>query len=707
MAELLFEIGTEELPSWYVLQAKKAIADLLGEHLAEVKLPYQNITSYATPRRIAVVVKKLAEKNLERIEKRRGPAVGVAFDETGKPTKAAIGFARSSGVEPSDLKLEEVDKGEYVFAHIKQGGKSAKDLLPPVLKKIVENLPAPRKMRWGTVETPFLRPITWLTALLDSEVLPVKVAGLSAKNVSFGHRFLAPLAINITEPNDYIKKLEEAYVIAEVVTRQEKTWQVIQKVCNEDLLPVYDEDLLDEVASLIEYPFAVLGEFDKSYLKLPEEVLITTMIHHQRYFPIRDSEGKLAPYFVAISNNKVLDEVPLRKGYEKVLNGRLYDAYFFWETDQKKSLSQHAWKLSGIGFHKDLGSMADKVSRVSESVLNLAKLISLDKKDKEILEAALPIFRSDLGTQVVYELPKLEGTMARAYALVEGQPLEVAEVLEQGIRPTTPGGPLPSSTVGALLAVSDRLDTLVGFFAMGKRPSGSADPFGLRRAAIALARIVSSQGWLVKIDSLLAEAVQSYASSKVEVGSTVEEELREFIWDRVTGLLAEEGINITLVRAAVADNPPIILAVQRSHLLKALSGEEDFENLLILYKRAANLAKEAEDETKVDAKHFDTEYEPALLAALKDAEGALEQLMNQATQTLSTWDLGQGPETQLKGLDNNISTLLNLKAPLDDFLDNVLVKVDNEKVRNNRLALLREARDSLRALGALECLEKS
>ncbi len=707
MAELLFEIGTEELPSWYVLQAKSAIIDLLGQYLDEVQLPYKNIASYATPRRITVLIKDLAEKNLERIEKRRGPAANVAFYEVGGPTKAGIGFARSSGVEPSDLRLEEIEKGKYVFAYIKQGGKSAKDLLLPILKKVVENLPAPRKMRWGTVETAFLRPIVWLTALLDSEVLPIKVADLTAKNISFGHRFLAPTGIEITKPSDYLVQLEQAYVIADLALRQENTWQSVQKVCGEGLSPVYDEDLLDEVTNLIEYPFAILGELDKSYLQLPEEVLITTMTHHQRYFPIRDDKGELAPYFVAISNNKVVDEAPLRKGYEKVLNGRLYDAYFFWEADKKKSLSQHAWKLSGIGFHKDLGSMADKVSRVSESVLQLAQLINLEEAKQKTLEAALPIFRADLGTQMVYELPKLEGVMARAYALVEGQPVEVANVLEQGMRPTTPSGPLPLSTVGALLAVSDRLDTLLGFFAMGKHPSGSADPFGLRRAAIALARIVNSQGWLVKIDALLTKTVESYASSKLEVNPNVKEEVREFIWDRVASLLAEEGINVTLVRAARADNPPIILAAQRCHLLKTLSDEKDFENLFILYKRAANLAKEAAQETKVDSKHFDNEYEPALLTALKDAEGALEKLMDQVTQTLGTWDLGQGPETQLENLDSNINALLNLKAPLDNFLDNVLVKVDNEKVRNNRLALLREVRDSLRALGELELLERS
>ena len=287
MAELLFEIGTEELPSWYVSKAKDAIGELLGQYLDEAQLGYKATFAYATPRRIAIVIEGLAEKDPERIEKRRGPAENVAFDEEGKFTKAAIGFARSNGIEPNDLVIEENDKGKYVFANIKQGGRDTRDILLPLLKKVVENLPAPRKMRWSTVEAQFLRPIAWLVALFDNEVLPIELAGLTASNVSLGHRFLAPMGISITKPSDYVEQLEQAYVIPDIIARQEKTWHAIQQVCNENLSPIYNEDLLDEVTGLIEYPFAVLGQFDESYLKLPEEVLITTMIHHQRYFPIK------------------------------------------------------------------------------------------------------------------------------------------------------------------------------------------------------------------------------------------------------------------------------------------------------------------------------------------------------------------------------------------------------------------------------------
>lgn len=705
MAELLFEIGTEELPSWFVLQAKDAMGELMKQYLDEVQLSYKNITCFATPRRIATLITELAEKNPERVEKRRGPAVNVAFDEAKNYTKAAIGFARSSGIEPNDLVVEATDKGEYIFAPIKQGGKSAKTLLPPILKKVVESFPAPRKMRWGNVQVPFLRPIVWLTALLDNEIIPIEIANLTAQNTSLGHRFLAPSAIEITKPSNYLKQLEDAYVIADINARQENTWHIAGEVCTEGLLPIYNEELLDEVTNLIEYPFGILGKFDKSYLELPEEVLTTTMMHHQRYFPVRDSDGKLAPYFVAISNNKVSDESIVRKGYEQVLAGRLYDAYFFWEADKKKSLSQHAWKLSGIGFHKELGSMADKIGRVSEAVINLAKLINLSKAEQKILEAALPIFRADLSTQMVYELPELEGVMAKIYALAENQPADVADVLEQGVRPNKPDDPLPESCVGALLATSDRLDTLVGFFAMGKHPSGSADPFGLRRATIALARILNSQGWLVSLEDLLAATIKSYDSNPVEVTAKSTTEVIAFIWDRVTNLLVEEGINVTLVRSATADNPAIILAAQRCHLLKTLSKEEGFDHLLMLYKRAANLAKEAEAEIEVDPKYFESEYETILFTALNTAKEALDKLMNHASKILGVWDLGKGPEIELTGLGDDINNLLNLKVPLDEFLDNVLVKVDNEKIRYNRLALLREVRDGLRALGSLEGLE--
>ena len=706
MAELLFELGTEELPSWYVTQAKEAAAELLKAGLTEAGLEFSSLTSYATPRRIAVRVESLADKSRARTETRRGPAESAAFDAEGKPTKAATGFARASGVRPEDLVVEETGRGRYVFARLETGGERAATLLPPLLTNLVERFPAPRKMRWADVPTPFVRPVAWCVALLDGEILPLTVAGVHSGRVTRGHRFLGPQEVALERPEGYLDALEAAFVMPDVDSRQARTWEVARATAGEaGLEPLRNEALLEEVAGLIEWPVGVLGAFDEAYLELPEEVLVTIMIHHQRFFPTRDPAGRLAPRFVSVSNNKVPDESVIREGYERVLGGRLFDARFFWEADRRKTLLEHAAGLSGIAFQRDLGTMADKVARVGETAKRLGERLGLNEAERETLTHAAPVFRADLSTQMVFELPELEGVMARAYALAEGYSLEVAEALEDGVKPTGPGAPLPLSRVGALLAAADRADKLVGFFALQKRPTGSADPFGLRRDATSLARVLNAQGWPLSLDEVVEEAGAGYGSSRVNVDRTVKEEVVAFLWDRVAGLLSDEGVRTELVRAAVGGAPPVITAARRAHLLRALSQEEDFGALLTLYKRAANLAAQAEPGVTVDPTRFTDTHEPPLYEALPGAREAVGALLAEAERVLEPWDLGQGPAQKLTGLEAHVRGVLSLKAPLDSFLDHVLVMVDDEAVRLNRLALLSEVRNALRALGALEALE--
>ena len=711
MAELLFELGTEELPSWYVVQAKAAAAELMKAGLEGAGLAYTSLTSYATPRRIAVRVGGLSDTSRARTEKRRGPAEGVAFDGEGKPTKAAVGFARASGVSPESLVVEETERGRYVFALLEEGGERAADVLPPLLTNLVERFPAPRKMRWADVPTPFVRPVAWCVALLDDTVLPLSVAGVHSGNVTRGHRFLGPQALVLESPAGYVDALETAFVLPDVDAREARTWEVAKATAGEaGLEPLHDDALLQEVAGLIEWPVGVLGTFDEAYLELPEEVLVTIMIHHQRFFPTRDSAGKLAPRFVSVSNNKVPDESVIREGYERVLGGRLFDARFFWEADRRKGLLEHAQGLEGIGFQRDLGTMADKVARVGGTARRLGERLGLSETERDTLSRAAPLFRADLSTQMVFELPELEGVMARAYALAEGYPAMVAAALEDGVKPTGPGAPLPASRAGALLAVADRADKLVGFFALGKRPTGSADPFGLRRDATSLARTLNAQGWLLSLDEVVADAGAGYGSSpaetsKVDISKGVQEEVVSFLRDRVAGLLSDEGVRPELVKAAVADAPPVITAARRAHLLRALSREEDFDALLTLYKRAANLGVQADAGAVVNPARFTDPHEAPLYEALPGARGAVQELLKEAERTLEPWDLGRGPAKKLPNLDATIADVLALKNPLDSFLDNVLVMVDDEALRQNRLALLLEVRNALRALGALEALE--
>ena len=705
MATLLFEIGTEELPSWYVSQGRLGLARLASERLTAAGLTFGSTRSFGTPRRLAVLVEGLSERSAAREELKRGPAVSAAFGEDGKPTRAAGGFAKANGVDPSELFTQETDKGSYVFVRKQLGGENAADLLPALLEALVRDLPAPRKMRWGEVDTPFLRPVAWLVALLDDAVIPVSAAGVISDRTTRGHRFLGEEALELSQASDYETVLGQASVIADQDERRAATLRAAEAAAGAEGLTLLNETgLLGEVADLLEAPFAVLGHFDERYLSLPEEVLATTMIHHQRFFPTRRKNGTLAPYFVGVSNNDVPDRMLVRHGYEGALNPRLSDAQFFWDADRSRSLSQHAWALSGVGFHKGLGTMADKVARTHTAALALADLLGLSSTEKETLSGALPIYKADLATQMVDELPELEGVIGRAYALDEGQSPEVAEALESGVRPVTSGGPLPSSKVGAVLSLADRLDKLLGFFALGQRPSGSADPFGLRRDAVAVARILNAQGWRVGLGELVSAAATAYEGDALAVKGETVTNVTAFIWDRVAGLLEQEGVPNTLVRAVTADAPPVITASRRAHLLKALSQEAEFESLLQLYKRAANLAKQLDSETEINAKRFSSPFEAPLYDAIPGAKGALEELLSAVRRELTPWDLGSGPARELTALPG-LPDILALKAPLDAFLDNVLVMVDDNAVRRNRLALLDEVSGSLRELGRLEVLE--
>ncbi|MDZ7801583.1 MAG: glycine--tRNA ligase subunit beta [Trueperaceae bacterium] len=704
MATVLFEIGTEELPSWYVRQGRGELVRLVQSRLAEVHLSHGAVHGYATPRRLTIRIDDVSAETERRTESRRGPSARVAFDEGGRPSKAASGFARGLGVDPGALVVEETDKGPYAFARIERGGEPVRDVLPSLLGGLVAALPAPRKMRWGEVDTPFVRPVRWLLARLDGEVLPVEAAGVRAGGTSWGHRFLAPGPHEIVGADDYLDVLRAAHVLADPDERHQATVRAVADAAAEYALdPVWDASLLDEVVGLVEAPTAIVGRFDTAYLALPDEVLATVMIHHQRFVPLRGEDGALAARFVGVSNTAVPDPAVVRAGYEGVLDGRLYDARFFWNADRTKTLAQHAWDLSGIAFQKGLGSMADKVTRVRDSAPRLAEALGAPDEVRTALEKALPLFRADLTTEMVGEFPELEGIMARRYAEAEGLPDTVARTLEDGVRPLVPDGALPLEEPGAILAASDRADTLLGFFALGKRPSGSTDPYGLRRSAAALARICATRDWALPLRDLLRGAERGYVDGPVSPGEAVVDDVAGFVWDRVASLLAEEGIGVTTVRAATAGEPPVILAARRAHLLRALAGTEAFAELMTLYKRAANLAEKADENAVVEPSRFEAPEEAPLYEALAPARAGVQALLEDLRRQLAPWKLGAGPDRR-PDPGEGLNRVLALKEPLDRFLDDVLVMVDDRTVQANRLALLRDTRDVLRGLGALERL---
>ncbi len=729
MADLLFEIGTEELPSWYVEQGGAALPALLAERLASADLSATSLRSYASPRRLAVVASGLPERSPERLEERRGPPASVAYGPDGSPSKAALAFAASTGLTPDQLEVRETDKGAYLYAAVRKGGVAAKELLPELLAGVVRDLPAPRKMRWGSEPTPFIRPVAWLLALLGEEPLEVSVAGVSSGSTSRGHRFLHSADVTITNAATYPEQLRSAWVLVDRSERRAATEAAVRQAAGEDGLQISNlSDLLDEVTDLVEWPFAILGSFEESYLELPREVLATVMITHQRFFPTSAAGGELAAKFVGVANNRVTNTEVVRAGYEQVLAGRLYDARFFWRSDRRKSLSQHAWGLAGIAFQRELGSMADKVARVSEAVGMLLGALTVDGAEAAAVEEALPIFRADLATEMVYEFPELEGVMGRAYALAEGLAPATADALLGGVRPKSHDDGVPTTVAGAVLALADRTDKLVGFFALGKKPTGSADPFALRRDGLALVRVLASRGWPLPLTALVEAAAASYAELSVAVTTEVQASVVDFIWGRAAALMLEQGASVPLVRAAIGGSTTLIGAARRVELLKALMRHGDFADLMALYKRAANLARadkppassadgpvvstglssgESKKPLKVKPELFVEAQEAPLYAALAPAEAAVHELLASTKEQLPGWDLRHAAPAELTGLDTAIAAVAAVKAPLDEFLDGVLVMAPEAPLRRNRLALLGEVVRTLRQLGALEQLEGS
>lgn len=707
MTDLLFEIGTEELPSWYPAQASADLESLLKQALAQAGISHGQIESFSTPRRLTLLVRGLADSSERRTEKRRGPPTAAAFDASGRHTRAALGFAASNGVPVESLTVEDSGRGEYLYATVETGGEASRDLLPAILSRLVTTVPAPRKMRWGTVEEPFVRPMSWLLALYGGEVLDVSAAGQTAGRSTYGHRFLSSGRLEVASPDAYLQTLRDAFVIARPDERRELTRNAVAELAASRGLTVQDDgELLDEVTGLVEYPFPILGTFGESYLELPDEVLTTVLITHQRFFPLRRPDGSLAPAFIGVSNNRVTDEAVVRSGYEQVLDGRLYDARFFWDTDRSRSLAQHAWGLSGVGYQRELGSMADKVARTGVAARALASLTGLSGTDLDDLNAAVPLFRADLVTGMVYEFPELEGVMARAYALAEGQPTGVAAALGDGVLPKGPGSPLPASAAGTVLAAADKLEKILGFIAIGRRPTGSADPFALRRDGISLARLLAGAGWQVSPEQLLAAVAPAFEGSGVTVDAAVLESAGQFIAERVNALLNEEGLPVQVVRAATAGQVPVIDAARSAHLLAALLKDPHFGELSGLYRRAANIAADVAPGAVIDQAAFSAPEEQALADALPAADAGVDRLLALAAERLQPWDLGSGPGAGLSDaavdLGAALAGVLELKQPLDDFLDNLHVMVEDRAVRQNRLALLGRVRDILLRLGALE-----
>lgn len=669
--DLLVEIGTEELPARFVDAAVEQMRETAERQLAELRLTYERMETMGTPRRLALLVFGLADKQDDLIRETRGPSAKVAFDETGAPTKAALGFARSQGVAVEDLQVRETEQGAYVFAVSREAGLPTDEVLTRWLPEFVTGITFSKSMRWGDGSLRFARPIRWLVALLNGRVLPVSVDGVTAGNTTRGHRFLAPEPIELAGPADYVERLRKAYVLVDGTERKRAVLEEVRRAaaaCGGRALE--DEALVNEVANLVEWPTAVVGSFDEAYLQLPRAVLVTPMREHQRYFPIVDEAGRLLPLFVAVSNGPREDMDVIRRGNEKVLAARLADARFFYDEDRRKPLADYVPRLKGVVFQEQLGSVYEKVERVRELAAALADMVGADDEVRQVLDRAAYLCKADLVTLMVYEFPELQGVMGREYALLSGEGEAVADAVYEHYLPRFAGDELPRTLAGALLSVADKLDTIVGCFGVDLIPTGSQDPYALRRQALGVVRIVSGFPLALNLTRALSAAAAAYGG-RFDGDEELIQKVVDFFRQRIRGLLLEQGVRYDFVEAVVRAGIDDVAGVfERAEALVAFSRDPGFEALVTAYGRAVNLAAKGHSAI-VDPALFQADAERELYAQVQRLEAHVEEL------------------TKARRWQEALAGLAGLRPYVDRLFDEVMVMAPEETLRRNRLALLR------------------
>jgi glycyl-tRNA synthetase beta chain len=676
-ADFLVEIGTEELPPKALRNLMTAFADALAEGLTEGRLSHNGVTGYASPRRLAALVTDLALAQDERETQQKGPPVSIAIDDDGKPTKTGLAFARKCGVDFDALDRVKTKKGEWLSYSAIEKGQTAEALLPEIVANALNALPIPRRMRWGDRDIEFVRPLHWLLMLHGRNTVPGSVFGLQSGNVSHGHRFHGPGEIRITEPGKYLALLEKkGFVIADFDARRDRIVQGVAEEANKaNGTAVADAALYDEVTALTEWPVPLTGKFDASFLELPKEVIIATLTGHQRYFPIVDAQRDLLPAFITVANLSSKDPDKVRDGNERVIRPRLADAAFFWSTDQQAPLGKRVDALHNVVYQKGLGSMHDKCIRVAALATLIAKQLELDP---ETVTRAAVLAKCDLLTGMVGEFPELQGIMGRYYAASSGEGEAVATAIGEQYLPRFAGDYLPSSMDGQILAVADKLDTLAGIFVLGKKPSGNRDPFGLRRAALGVIRILIEQSLDIDFAEAVKAAIIQQPASGADHGA-LRDALYDFIVDRLRRYYLDQNTGITTeMFEAVRAKRPLSLTDfdERLKAVAVFSGLEAAAGLAAANKRTANILRQAEYAG-------DGKLDPTLLADA--AEKALFEALKAAEQSV-------GPSLEKRAYTDALTELSHLRRPVDTFFDEVMVMTDDEAVRQNRLALLAELR---------------
>ncbi len=683
--DFLFELFTEELPPRTLSGLSAALTAGVTKGIDDAGVPHGKVQGFATPRRLAVLVRKLAEHQPDKQVERRGPPLKASFDAQGVPTQAAIAFAKNCAVPVTELTQVKTDKGEWLmFRGIERGAATA-SLLAHIVNQAVAALPIAKRMRWGARSVEFVRPVHGVILLFGETVIPAEVLGLAAGRITFGHRFHAPKALTLKTAKDYERRLRRAKVVADFDARRELIRAGVTAAAAataEGATALIETDLLDEVTALVEWPVPIAGQYEQRFLGLPREVVIATVQDHQRYFAVQGADGQLSGWFVTVSNIASRDPSKVRAGNERVVRPRLSDAAFFWEQDLKLSLDAHAARLGGVTFQAKLGSYAEKTQRVQA----LAQTIGVRIGAGSLVERAAALAKADLMTAMVGEFPELQGTMGRYYAAAQGEPHELALALEEHYRPRYAGDSLPTTKTGQAVALADKIDTLVGIFAIEQRPTGTKDPFGLRRSALGVLRILLEG----RLEMDLCELLEEAAAAQPVRRPGVVGEVYDFIAERLRGMLLEEaGTTPEMLDAVFANRPRSPLdAVTRLQALKEFLGVPEAGVLAAINKRIANILRKT-------APAGDAAVDAAALT--EDAERQLHQVLSDLRVPV------QNAAAQRRYADS-LKALVALRAPVDLFFERVMVMDENIERRNNRLALLRDVQQLLGGVADLSRL---
>jgi glycyl-tRNA synthetase beta chain len=668
-AELFLELGTEEIPAGFIPKALEDMQCLLSKALSDARIDFGAVRTYATPRRLAIAVDDVATVQQRQELEITGPPARIAYDADGNPTKAAEGFARTNGIDVSALQTITTEKGDYLFiAKVIEGGQT-KDELPAILAHVISKITFKKSMRWKDLDVRFARPMHWIVALYGGKIVPFTFGNLASGDRSRGHRFMAPQEFSVTDSADYLEKAQLQHVIPQPEVRRqliEDQLAALEGTLGGTINP--DADLLDEVVYLVESPQALAGTIDEEYLQLPPELLITSMREHQRYFTLVDEDGKLLPHFITIANTHAKDSQVVVAGNERVLKARLADAMFFWQEDRKVKLETRLEALKKVVYQAKLGTSYEKIERFTVLASELAQQFS--PVDFELTKRAATLAKCDLESGMVYEFPELQGIMGREYALLEGEDARVATAICEHYLPTQAGGILPSDHIGAFVSLADKIDTICGCFSVGLIPTGTADPYALRRNAIGILAIILDRGYALNIPQLVERSVALLESKCLRPQVEIASDVVEFIRLRLVNMLTSRDYAADLVEAVLsADFSEPVDAVERVKALTQLKGREDFDSLAVAFKRVGNIIKGGVD-LPVAEQLFEAACEKTLYLTLVEVEEQVAGLIAKRDYPAA------------------LEAIAGLREAVDDFFDGVMVMAEDQAVKDNRLALL-------------------